>query len=80
MKITKLKKRYGCYISRPLNVIVGYTLPLLFVSIYVFGVVGFGFDVFNYCLRYYLDVIYFLGYFILLFYKNEFDSEILILE
>ena len=36
----KVEKRYVVrYLT--LNVIVGYTLPLLFVSIYVFGVVGF---------------------------------------
>ncbi|HDI7471107.1 TPA: DUF5079 family protein [Staphylococcus aureus] len=58
----KVEKRYVVrYLT--LNVIVGYTLPLLLASIYVFGVAGFGFDVFN----------YWLGLF--LFYKNEFDSE-----
>lgn len=51
----KVEKRYVVrYLT--LNVIVGYTLPLLFVSIYVFGVVGFGFDVFNYCLGIIFDV------------------------
>ncbi|HGX1345949.1 TPA: DUF5079 family protein [Staphylococcus aureus] len=69
----KVEKRYVVrYLT--LNVIVGYTLPLLFVSIYVFGVVGFGFDVFNYCLGTILMLfISWLGLF--LFYKNEFDSE-----
>ncbi|HGZ3410168.1 TPA: DUF5079 family protein [Staphylococcus aureus] len=69
----KVEKRYVVrYLT--LNVIVGYTLPLLFVSIYVFGVVGFGFDVFNYCLGIILMLfISWLGLF--LFYKNEFDSE-----
>ncbi|HEK6860050.1 TPA: DUF5079 family protein [Staphylococcus aureus] len=69
----KVEKRYVVrYLT--LNVIVGYTLPLLFVSIYVFGVVGFGFDVFNYCLDIILMLfISWLGLF--LFYKNEFDSE-----
>ncbi|HGZ9763190.1 TPA: DUF5079 family protein [Staphylococcus aureus] len=69
----KVEKRYVVrYLT--LNVIVGYTLPLLFVSIYVFGVVGFGFDVFNYCLCIILMLfISWLGLF--LFYKNEFDSE-----
>ncbi|MGT2596548.1 DUF5079 family protein [Staphylococcus aureus] len=69
----KVEKRYVVrYLT--LNVIVGYTLPLLFVSIYVFGVVGFGFDVFDYCLGIILMLfISWLGLF--LFYKNEFDSE-----
>ncbi len=57
-----------------LNVIVGYTLPLLLASIYVFGVAGFGFDVFNYWLGIVMMLfISWLGLF--LFYKNKFDSE-----
>ena len=43
MRITKLKRYVVRYLT--LNVIVGYTLPLLLASIYVFGVAGFGFDV-----------------------------------
>ncbi|MET1286216.1 DUF5079 family protein, partial [Staphylococcus aureus] len=51
-----------------------YTLPLLLASIYVFGVAGFGFDVFNYWLGIVMMLfISWLGLF--LFYKNKFDSE-----
>lgn len=69
----KVEKRYVVrYLT--LNVIVGYTLPLLLASIYVFGVAGFGFDVFNYWLGIVMMLfISWLGLF--LFYKNEFDSE-----
>ncbi|MFH6432780.1 DUF5079 family protein [Staphylococcus aureus] len=69
----KVEKRYVVrYLT--LNVIVGYTLPLLLASIYVFGVAGFGFDVFNYWLGIVMMLfISWLGLF--LFYKNKFDSE-----
>ncbi|UMT80893.1 DUF5079 family protein [Staphylococcus roterodami] len=64
----KVEKRYVIrYLT--FNVIVGYTLPLLFVSIYVFG-----FDVFNYCLGIIL-MLFIFGLGLFLFYKNEFDSE-----
>ena len=46
-----------------LNVIVGYTLPLLLASIYVFGVAGFGFDVFNYWLGIVMMLFILLGLF-----------------
>ncbi|HEG7321370.1 TPA: DUF5079 family protein [Staphylococcus aureus] len=69
----KVEKRYVVrYLT--LNVIVGYTLPLLLASIYVFGVAGLGFDVFNYWLGIVMMLfISWLGLF--LFYKNKFDSE-----
>ncbi|HCZ2858470.1 TPA: DUF5079 family protein, partial [Staphylococcus aureus] len=69
----KVEKRYVVrYLT--LNVIVGYTLPLLLASIYVFGVAGFGFNVFNYWLGIVMMLfISWLGLF--LFYKNKFDSE-----
>lgn len=73
MKITKLKKDMWLDISH-LTLLWDILCHCFFVSIYVFGVVGFGFDVFNYCLGIILMLfISWLGLF--LFYKNEFDSE-----
>lgn len=57
-----------------LNVVAGYSMVLLVASIYVFGVAGYGFDVFNYWLG--IILMLFVSWFALfLFYKNEFDSE-----
>lgn len=49
-------------------------MVLFVVFIYVFGVVGYGFDVFNYWLGIIL-MLFVLWFVLFLFYKNEFDSE-----
>ncbi len=73
MKITKLKKDMWLDISH-LTLLWDILLRLLLASIYVFGVAGFGFDVFNYWLGIVMMLfISWLGLF--LFYKNKFDSE-----
>ena len=51
-----------------LNVVAGYSMVLLVASIYVFGVAGYGFDVFNYWLG--IILMLFVSWFALfLFYK-----------
>ncbi|HHM3156117.1 TPA: DUF5079 family protein [Staphylococcus aureus] len=69
----KVSKR-NVLIYLTLNVLTGYTLVLLIASVYVFGAIVNGFDVFNYWLG--IILMLFVSWFALfLFYKNEFDSE-----